>query len=117
MTTVKPTHYICLNTFSVQSFSDFAQPAKKKKQTNKTSYELRIVIDGNVDFYKLTQDSKLSQDLIYIAQEYKNSDDSDKYIEVVKMKGGESIEDFELDETLPNKKAETKKQLFISLIK
>tara|TARA_Y100000114_G_scaffold52281_1_gene47779 strand:- start:3406 stop:3759 length:354 start_codon:yes stop_codon:yes gene_type:complete len=117
MTTIKPTHYICFETFTVKSFSEVAKPAKKKKRTNKTFYELRIVIDGNVDFYKLTQDSKLTQDLIYIAQEYKYSDDPDKYIEVVKMKDFERIEEFELDEPLPNKRIEAKKQLFIALLK
>ena len=52
-----------------------------------------------------------------IAEEYNNAQDADKYILVAKMKQGANIEEFALSETLPNKRAEAKKQAFLSLLK
>lgn len=111
MTTTNPTHYICFETLTVKAFADLAKPAKQKKQTALVSYELRIVINGDVEYYTL------SQDLTEIAEEYNNAQDAEKYILVAKMKQGANIEEFALSETLPNKKAEAKKQAFLSLLK
>ena len=114
MTTIKPTHYICFETLTVKSFADLAKPAKpakQKKQRISVSYELRIVIDGDVEYYSL------SEDLTEIAEEYNNAQDEEKYILVAKMKEGVSVEEFSLFETLPSKRAEAKKKAFISLLK
>ena len=111
MTTIKPTHYICFETFTVKAFADLAKPAKQKKQTAVVSYELRVVINGDVEYHTL------SQDFTEIAEEYNNAQDEDKYILIAKMKEGVNIEEFALSQTLPNKRAEAKKQAFLSLLK
>ena len=111
MSTTNPTHYICFETFTVKAFADLAKPVKQKKQSAPVSYQLRIVINGDVEYYTF------SQDLTEIAEEYNNAQDEEKYILIAKMKEGVNIEEFELSETLPNKRAETKKQAFVSLLK
>ena len=111
MISTNPTHYICFETFTVKAFADLAKPAKQKKQKALVSYELRIVINGDVEYYTL------SQDLTEIAEEYNNAQDEEKYILVAKMKEGVNIEEFALSETLPNKRAEAKKQAFLNLLK
>lgn len=111
MKTQKPTHYICFETMTLKAFADLPKTTKQKQQRIAVSYELRIVIDGYVEY------KPLSENLEDIAKEYKNSHDTEKYITIVKVRQEQIIEEFELNETLPNKAMEAKKQAFISLLK